>query len=345
MQASHPTSHTFDGLRGLAVLIVFLSHSSGRDMALTPWLQFQGIGHIGVYLFFVLSAFLLTQGLMNGLHAGTFYMRRFFRIVPLYYAVIAGVLAYQAQGHFDPRFLHIQPQNALAHFLFLTGDGLFWTIPAEVAFYALLPWIVLAIARFGIRWIYVAAVAYFVWFTAARLGLGLPSPRFVRIGHHAGQYLDVFLCGVAAAYWTRPINPGWSAFAFWGLLLASVLMVGANVLGFQQPLYSLRWLSLLYGAVFAVALVSASQGNTFISRPLSNPVLRLMGRCAFGWYLLHFAIFSVVEKNVLAAPQIRFLIAALACAAIAWIANRFIERPFISLGRRLETSIAVRAQI
>jgi len=48
----------FDGIRGLAVLIVWLSHSSGRGMPIADFLNFVGIGHIGVMLFFVLSGFL-----------------------------------------------------------------------------------------------------------------------------------------------------------------------------------------------------------------------------------------------------------------------------------------------
>ena len=54
-----------DGLRGVAVLIVILSHMSIRDMYLAPGLDFSGIGKSGVYLFFVLSAMLLASQMLN----------------------------------------------------------------------------------------------------------------------------------------------------------------------------------------------------------------------------------------------------------------------------------------
>lgn len=54
-----------DGLRGIAVLTVFLSHSSGFRQRITPWTSFHGTGHIGVYLFFVLSGFLLCVSLLG----------------------------------------------------------------------------------------------------------------------------------------------------------------------------------------------------------------------------------------------------------------------------------------
>ena len=54
-----------DGVRGIAVLIVFFSHSAGRKMYLHPNLDFSGIGHVGVYLFFCLSAYLLASKLFS----------------------------------------------------------------------------------------------------------------------------------------------------------------------------------------------------------------------------------------------------------------------------------------
>jgi hypothetical protein len=47
---NHPTAY-FDGARGLAVLLVWLSHSSGRGQEIASWLSFLGLGHIGVMLF------------------------------------------------------------------------------------------------------------------------------------------------------------------------------------------------------------------------------------------------------------------------------------------------------
>ena len=54
------TIKSLDGLRGFAVLLVLLSHMSLVGINLVPGLDFAGIGKAGVYLFFVLSAFLLT---------------------------------------------------------------------------------------------------------------------------------------------------------------------------------------------------------------------------------------------------------------------------------------------
>ncbi|WP_397535366.1 acyltransferase family protein [Roseateles sp.] len=55
-----PQAAALEGLRGMAALMVIASHASGLGLDLIPGLSLTGIGKQGVYLFFALSAFLLT---------------------------------------------------------------------------------------------------------------------------------------------------------------------------------------------------------------------------------------------------------------------------------------------
>lgn len=318
-----------DGLRGIAVLIVFLSHTSGRGMAMASWLDFQGIGHVGVYLFFVLSGFLLTRNLIGGQLASTFYLRRFFRIAPLYFLVLIGVLIF---GN-NPMYLHVD--GAVAHFLFLKGDGVFWSVAAEFGFYLLLPVIVRLIERFRYAWVAVLSVAYFVWSLGAQFHGWLPL-KFVDIVH-SSQYLDVFLCGVLAAYVRREPPPRLTAMAFWGLLLITLMLVSKDFMGIRYGYFNLRWWSLLYGIVFAAGTVSCAQGNKYI--PVGNRLLMFVGTVGFGWYLLHLAVFQVInEINIF--PPVKFFVAFALCAFVSWIAYRCVEKPGMSFGRWIERRVA-----
>ena len=47
--------HSLDGLRGLAVMAVFLSHTSLSGHKALPFINSAGTGKIGVFLFFILS--------------------------------------------------------------------------------------------------------------------------------------------------------------------------------------------------------------------------------------------------------------------------------------------------
>ncbi len=343
MPRDHRHLDVLDGFRGMAVLIVLLSHSSGREMMLAPWLNFSGIGHIGVYLFFVLSGYLLTLNLLGGQTLPQFYLRRFFRIAPLYFLVLGGVLAYQALGYYSPRYLHISggAEGAVLHFFFLKGDGVFWTLAAEFGFYLLLPLVVWSLRRFGWQWLAVAAFAYFCAFIALeKYKLNLLPLKFVDISHRS-QFLDVFACGILAAFLPRTRPDRWVPVAFWALLSLTLIAVSANFLGARQPAYGMRWLSLLYGAVFGLAIMRASSDSPLMTRVLGNPLLAFIGQIGFGLYLLHFPAFQAVNAYLDATPAIRFGVAMSLAVSLAWIAYRFIERPMIKVGRKLEAAFGV----
>lgn len=328
-----------NGMRGLAVLLVFMSHASGRGMSVAPWANFHGIGHIGVYLFFVLSGFLLTKNLLQGQKTLQFFSRRFFRIAPLYFFILLCVVVYQASGNYNSRYLFIKNDSLgiLLHFLFLKGDGIFWSICAEYSFYLLLPIVLFLISRFGWEWFAVAAIFYFVWFAILEFsGVLLPPLKFVLIEHNS-QYLDVFACGILGAYVRQKLPGKVVAIFFWGLLIATLLCVPKNILGAEQLWFSLRWISLLYGFVFALGIVSAAQGNIWLTVPLQNKVLVFMGITGFGWYLVHLPVLQVVniffDGN---SGLFRFVVSSLTTSILAFILFRLIEHPGISLGRRVE---------
>src|SRR5580700_8324906 len=84
-----------DGLRGIAILIVMVGHYFAVPGAgITSFLDgyWFRLGWTGVDLFFVISGFLIGGILLDvrdsPRYFKTFYIRRFFRIIPLYYAWI-----------------------------------------------------------------------------------------------------------------------------------------------------------------------------------------------------------------------------------------------------------------
>ena len=88
-----------DGLRAVSVVIVLLSHvrQQWNSVAHSEEL-FHVNGAIGVTVFFVLSGFLITllalreEAATGALNLGAFYIRRAFRLFPVYYLVLSLVL-------------------------------------------------------------------------------------------------------------------------------------------------------------------------------------------------------------------------------------------------------------
>ena len=93
-----------DGLRGVAILLVFLRHYA---VLILPLKVFYA-GWVGVDLFFVLSGFLITgilydaRGMPN--YYQNFYLRRALRILPLFYLLflVVGILR-----HYHVVFFHL----------------------------------------------------------------------------------------------------------------------------------------------------------------------------------------------------------------------------------------------
>ena len=117
-----------DGLRGFAVLIVIASHANVFGM--------KGQGAMGVWLFYILSGFLLTKILLQKLPESLspsglakYLIRRVARILPLYYSTLTLVMFIEGRG----------PLWLFQHFTFQRADGHFWSIPQEELFYVMLP--------------------------------------------------------------------------------------------------------------------------------------------------------------------------------------------------------------
>jgi peptidoglycan/LPS O-acetylase OafA/YrhL len=146
-----------DGIRGLAIIWVVLHNATAQESASPRGVfyllsLFTHTGWIGVQLFFALSGFLITAGLLDDQGAPhyfrNFYAKRALRIVPLYYAVLLLLLVVL------PRIVTLHapfsshPQTSL--WLFITnwthsapyGFGHFWSLAVEEQFYLVWPLVV-----------------------------------------------------------------------------------------------------------------------------------------------------------------------------------------------------------
>ncbi len=159
-----------DGLRAIAVLLVFLEHYELVNFRAYNW------GWIGVDIFFVLSGFLITGILYDTRNTAhrfrNFYARRTLRIFPLYYGVLLFGLLLTPIFHFlwNPawilwffylgnyaRFIYLHsplfPMGAIEHLVAtrhnLRNHGLylghFWSLCVEEQFYLVWPFVVFAI--------------------------------------------------------------------------------------------------------------------------------------------------------------------------------------------------------
>lgn len=345
-----------DGIRGLAVLFVFMSHTSGRGQYLHEHLNFKGIGHIGVYLFFVLSGFLLSYAMFKkGLskeELKKFYIKRLLRIIPLYYLVCLGVYFHQLYiGEVDTQYLYLQGGSSglFKHFAFLQADGIFWSILIEIHFYLIVPILIFILIRYQRKGLIILSLLGLVnaaLYIFAHAGPYDITDNFIsNISFHYknSTFIDVFLCGVIAAYvlhyypdWCnkyRKVLGKYSSMAFASLCIMTLCLVTGNFLGFSMLFYEFRFFSIIYGFVFALFLLSSYLGNPF-NGFFSQKWLRSIGIIGYSFYLLHFVVIKWV--NTLNLHNIcSFILSFILIYLTSYLAYRIIELPSIDLSRYL----------
>lgn len=350
---NHPTAY-FDGIRGIAVLIVWLSHTSGRGQSLTEWLSFHGIGHIGVMLFFVLSGYLLSLPFKDNrpFSFKNYLIRRFLRIAPLFYLLVVAVFLNQSlTEQVYTKYLHINggSEGFLKHILFLKGDGIFWTIPTEFMFYLLLPFVaIFLINATPFRYLLVLsfAILYSIYHFLLYIGfIDLPAIKIVEINKHS-QYLDVFLIGVVFGMLSKEdtvkekylknkaLYDAIISIIFILTLVTSIILVSKNFLGFNQPFYHFKFLSGLFAIVFALALISCQFGNTYLRNIFTFKPFIFCGVVGYSWYLLHFIVLQFLNEFHIE-PGVKFIVGTFVISLISFVSYKTIEEPFIKIGQKI----------
>lgn len=329
-----------DGLRGLAVLVVMASHWSNAGVGLLPF-SMSGTGKSGVYLFYVLSAFLLARlMLLRGERVGhgnlrmwaDYALRRVLRIWPLYLVVLLLSWLLTMQG-VDGWHYRIDTASLLRHLSLREGLSVLWSIPVEFTFYLWLPLLVLAAAWLRGRVHPAVEALAAVALTTAVLA-AWPQAQAPVNGIQLGYYLPVFLCGVYAARVDIAL-PGRSnvrAWAFVGVLAALAFAATVPVawawLSATPPRPELghQWF-LFFGVLWSALVLGVLHGPGWLRRPFAHPVLRLVGVVSFSAYLWHMPILDFAirhgARGMLAGWGVLAL--ALAAAALSWW---WLERPW-----------------
>jgi peptidoglycan/LPS O-acetylase OafA/YrhL len=336
-----------DGLRAVAVLSIFAFH-----------LQVAGFsgGFVGVDIFFVISGFVITRGILRDLESGTFSLRAFYarrtrRILP---ALIATLVATLAAGFvlLSPAELQELAESALATLAFAANlffhdrTGYFanaghyrpllhmWSLGIEEQFYIAVPWAVAALQRRGVApaksmlGIVLTSFAYCVVATSIseKHGFYMPMARVWEIA--AG--------GCIAIAEQHGLMPRKSALP---LAVAGALAVVASVHWLDNSVLFPGWIAALPVLGTAVLIYASTGERTPIARALQVPPLVFIGRISYSLYLVHWPMI-VFWRICLARPlMLQDQVAILAISVLlAAASSSFIERPLRAGSSRLAST-------
>lgn len=362
-----------DVLRFFAFLSVFVYHASdsfGSEIfpaipsQLANFLRvISRAGRFGVCLFFLLSAYLITELLLREkrstgtVHLRAFYVRRILRIWPLYFAVLG--LSYLL-GRVRPAAFW--SADRLLTYIFLVGNlyaarygfsgspgAPLWSISVEEQFYLIWP----TLAKCGTRWLTVACV---ILIPLSYVAIGLVArnsgPDF-RIWASSIVQFQFFCLGALTALNLRGNVPSLRT-ELRGLICLGGLALwffASRILGTVDVYVSTPSPArnmLLYGLV-ALGCVLFCFGTLGLAERWLPKTLVYLGKISYGLYVFHAwairASWSLAGhaqrllgmKSVPAAALVGLLkgIVALALTVIlAHLSYRFLETPFLRIKQR-----------
>jgi len=368
-----------DALRFFAFLCVFFFHRMDyvpTDPVRNSWMYRIGnIGPFGVPVFFLLSAFLITELLLRerqrvgSIHVKAFYIRRILRIWPLYFAAFFGLALL---NHFLPGVGTGDPIAWLAftcfagnwyilHHGWIAGpvDPL-WSISVEEQFYIAIPIIAAFAGRRAVLFAsyLLLAVAYFtvLWYALHPMAgdNGEWTNSFLQFQFFsAGTLLALLLRGRLITL-AMPIRLAGFVLAFSCWFTA---LLRFNVKSWEPhptPMGAIfGWLLVLAGTVLFFICTLGIPGR-FIP-----PWLAYLGRISYGLYVVHSLVFFLVFQKAppylhrlfpgtrtpsFATDTLATLAVFLLSIALAHLSFRHFERPFLRLKERF-TFVPAREEI
>jgi peptidoglycan/LPS O-acetylase OafA/YrhL len=333
---------SLDGLRTVSFLLVFLAHVGLGDVI--P-------GGFGVTVFFFLSGYLITT-LLRIEHERTgrnslrdFYLRRAFRILPPFYAVL--MLAYLSNllGLVTGPLEFSAAISLLCHFSnyrfihngegFPAGTVVYWSLAVEEHFYLAFPLLFVLLNRWfpkrqGLHAAVLVGLCGLVlcWRFALTMVWHVP---FARLFMSTDTRVDSILFGCILALVGNPMLDAWrGSRALWCYVLFPLGLAGLGVS------FALRadWFrdSLRYsvqGVALIPLFVTAIRYPEWAPMQVLNwPVMRRLGLLSYSLYLCHQVVLFPIAEAFPHASQVLLACAALALSlVVAALIRQFIERP------------------
>ncbi len=361
------------GLRGLAALIVLFFHvvlvapiHESYGAVIDELLLFYHNGFLGIYLFFVLSGFLLSFSFLSAQQKNKksnlkqFAINRCLRVLPSYYVQII-ILSLATWLFIGVKF---SPYDIIMHLLMLHNldistsgsmNAVYWTLPIEWNFYYALP--LLSLFFLKGRWFWLIIISLV-------LGLGsrvlIGEVFFAQAEVHERVWIatqifaipEYFLFGMAGAYWRFKLDKN-----SWPIRYGDVIMiVGAILLiiGIKNIKWWLYWTTPqhywwnAYAPLALTLFVFGASAQQRLSRLLwTNRFMMVLGILSYGIYLWHWILLEKIlnKLNIIewlnrqGASELSILliltgILLIITLIVSYLNYRFVEKPFINLKRK-----------
>jgi peptidoglycan/LPS O-acetylase OafA/YrhL len=329
-----------DGWRTISVLLVIFSHlvlqssigisHHSNFLARKIYIPlFEGLGYVGVDIFFVISGFVICRGFIheseafNRISLSAFYVRRSFRILPPLIIYVVTVFALSLFNVVDR-----DAQSVVRALTFTCNipigscggwlGGHTWSLSVEEQFYLVIPLVFAAFSSYR---------------GMALTGIAIALPIIVLIvdlvGHSGvAKFLSDFCAvgvGVACALNERRVrdlvqsSPQW---LFYGALAGIVVLARLH----NTRLWTVA--TVVLAIVIAYSLFTSMKNDSLVGRWLSARPMLTVGRASYGLYL-----WQQLATSPFPGAGVGFYTFSLAsCFLLVLASYTWIERPLIRIG-------------
>jgi peptidoglycan/LPS O-acetylase OafA/YrhL len=336
---------SLDGIRAVSIFLVLGSHSTHNYPFSKAYLHLIKTifnGYMGVNVFFVLSGFLITILLVKeenekgGISLKDFYLRRIFRIFPVYYLFILILVVISYFSSVD--FTNCQWLTSLT-FTKNFGcnqwlDGHLWSLSVEEQFYLIWPFVLILFSSSSHR-LYFALILISSSFIFRLI--------FNKYGYyHLGAYsfftnMDSLMIGSLTGLLFYQKNPQLLAIVKYrpqlirGLMIVLVLLVSfleihhifpKGVVAFGKTIQSLTFAYLITSYVYVPIGIGY--------RLLNNKILAYIGVLSYSIYIWQQIFFEKAFNDSIASFPINILMVFI----VAFISYNLIELPFLNLKKK-----------
>lgn len=343
------------GLRAVAIILVVLFHA---------WPRLLPGGFTGVDIFFVISGFLISSILLDGIETGSFSYARFYRhrIRRLFPALFLMLVAVTVAAFFvlSPAALNDFAATVATTVLFFSNiefarsSDYFstaaelkpllhtWSLAVEEQFYLIFP-LLLVVTKRWFRGRYLAVIlsgGTISFLVGLWLGFRAPAVNFFLGPSRAFE----LMIGAALAAKLLP-EPAHrlrrEALAALGLVM---ILAPAFLLDPERHFSGLTALPSCIGA--ALLIQAGSGGDSAVARFLSRPLPNFIGTISYSLYLWHWPLLSLLRSLVMRQPTAIEIAATIALSfLLATLSWRLVEGPILArpADRRFLASMAVAA--
>lgn len=354
-----------DGLRGIAVAMVLVCHLYLQiqwGAWEIPWsrtiLQFC---HSGVDVFFVLSGFLIGRNLLAGNFSASFvksfYLRRAFRILPVYWLLLLsfvvlpkidaalqfGLQPYFTSEHPFWHYLFFLQNNTMAARQAWGADWLAvsWSLAVEEQFYLIAPWLVGLLSH---RALVFSCILALFFCPLIRLGFFTGAHNIVAASYLLISKIDALGAGVLLAHiLSDPARLAGLRRAKWLGPLALVFFAFYLIDPWTGDAVNISLFpSLCLVGTSAAIVYAVTRDRSLFAAFLRNRALTFLGGISFFVYLFHMPVQYVVHTAARASfpygpPQIALtvLTGLFLTFSLGHLSRKYFEQPLIRLGRRL----------